>query len=465
MTAPRKRRIAVLMGGPSAEREVSLVIRRRLRQGAARAGPRGDRGRRRPRPRPRRRRADRGQARRRVQRAARPLRRGRLHPGRARAARDSLYPFGRARLGARHGQADRAAGCSPRPASPAPRAASMRRAEVLGRPRHGAALRHQAAQRGLLGGRPDRVRGRQRAPVAEDWTFGELVLVETLHPGPRDPGGGDGRPRARRHRDPPQGPVLRLRGEIHRGQGRARHARADPARRPMPRRCASALPPMPRSAAAACRAPTCATTTPPGAPGAPLHARDQHPARHDAALARARDQPPMPASASPSWFHGSWRTRHARVEGSPAAARPPRAGASRPRTCARRCAGHCRSPAAATLATGGLWLHRERRRRAPRRRRRRDALLSASAGMGLHVENVLVTRPQPRASRRRRRRARRRTRHADPRLRPLRAPSGASRPCPGYAPPPSSAACPTPSISAWSSASRSPCGRRTASSP
>ena len=49
------------------------------------------------------RRAD-AEARRRVQRAARPLRRGRRDPGRARLARHSLHPFRRARLGARDGQ-------------------------------------------------------------------------------------------------------------------------------------------------------------------------------------------------------------------------------------------------------------------------------------------------------------------------------------------------------------------------
>ena len=78
-------RVAVLYGGISAEREVSLLHRPAGDPRAARGRLRrhADRGRRRPRRRHRRAHAA---PRRRVQRAARPLRRGRRDPGRARLA-------------------------------------------------------------------------------------------------------------------------------------------------------------------------------------------------------------------------------------------------------------------------------------------------------------------------------------------------------------------------------------------
>ena len=84
----RMSRVAVLKGGRSLERQVSLQLRR-ARRGRARAPrPRGRRHRRRPRPR---RAPARARARRRVRRAARPRRRGRHRPG---AARDrSAIPY------------------------------------------------------------------------------------------------------------------------------------------------------------------------------------------------------------------------------------------------------------------------------------------------------------------------------------------------------------------------------------
>ena len=110
----RMTRVAVLYGGMSAEREVSLSsgaqviaalreagfevtpieVGADLRAVIARARPGAGRG---------------------VQRAARPLRRGRRDPGRARLARHSLHPFRRARLRAGDGQGARRRRCSPPP--------------------------------------------------------------------------------------------------------------------------------------------------------------------------------------------------------------------------------------------------------------------------------------------------------------------------------------------------------------
>ena len=93
--------VAVLMGGWSAERPVSLSSGKECADALEEAGYRVTR-------------VDVGrdiaevlaklEARRRLQRAARPVRRGRLRPGRARDPRHSLHAFRRARLGARHEQ-------------------------------------------------------------------------------------------------------------------------------------------------------------------------------------------------------------------------------------------------------------------------------------------------------------------------------------------------------------------------
>ena len=162
MSSRTAARIAVLMGGRSAEREVSLVSGREcaaaLRQEGFEvveidAGADLARG------------ARRGEARRRLQRAARPLGRGRLRPGHPRMARHPLHAFGRARLGAGDGQAPRQADLRRRrPAGGAghdrlPRACA-------GRASDGAALCGQAEQRGLVGRGLHRAGGRQRAAAA-----------------------------------------------------------------------------------------------------------------------------------------------------------------------------------------------------------------------------------------------------------------------------------------------------------
>ena len=94
------RRVAVLKGGASLERQVSLRSAARVEDALERLGIERDRDRRRTarssRP------AARGRARRRLRRAARPRRRGRHRAGAARDRRHALHGLGRARL---HGAA------------------------------------------------------------------------------------------------------------------------------------------------------------------------------------------------------------------------------------------------------------------------------------------------------------------------------------------------------------------------
>ncbi len=125
------KRVAVLMGGFSAEREVSLAQRRGRAGGAGEGGLRGRHhrcaarsahpgGRHRAPTKP-------GGG---VQRAAWPLRRGRHDPGPARHHGHPLHPFRRAGLGAGDGQADRQAACSPPPAFPCAEGRVVTRAEA-----------------------------------------------------------------------------------------------------------------------------------------------------------------------------------------------------------------------------------------------------------------------------------------------------------------------------------------------
>ena len=94
--ARRMSRVAVLKGGRSLERQVSLRSGARVAGRARAARPRGDRGdRRRPRPR---RPADRGAPGRRVRRAPRPRRRGRNRAGAARGDGHPLHRLGRVGL-------------------------------------------------------------------------------------------------------------------------------------------------------------------------------------------------------------------------------------------------------------------------------------------------------------------------------------------------------------------------------
>ena len=141
--------VAVLMGGWSSEREVSLSSGENVARALRRAGLRRAAASTSARPAAAILRRAHAAARRGVQRAARPLRRGRLHPGRARGARHALHPFRRARLGARHGQADGQDAVRRRRACPAPRAASCTRDELAQGRSDAAALRREADQRGL----------------------------------------------------------------------------------------------------------------------------------------------------------------------------------------------------------------------------------------------------------------------------------------------------------------------------
>ena len=63
-----------------------------------------------------------------------------------------------------------------------------------------------------------------------DWPFGDQVLVERYIPGREIQVAVMGGARARRHRDQTQGPLLRLRGQVHRRPRRPLHAGTDPPR-------------------------------------------------------------------------------------------------------------------------------------------------------------------------------------------------------------------------------------------
>ena len=101
MSRARCGTVAVLKGGRSLERQVSLRSGARVEDALERLGHEVVGDRRRPRPR---RAAARGGARRRVRRAARARRRGRHRPGAARGARDPLHRLGRVGLHALLGQ-------------------------------------------------------------------------------------------------------------------------------------------------------------------------------------------------------------------------------------------------------------------------------------------------------------------------------------------------------------------------
>ena len=153
-----------------------------------------------------------------LQRAARPLGRGRLRAGPARDARHPLHPFGRAGLGARHAQGAR---------QEVMRAAGIpvRRGQRRDAPRGAAATTScrgptcSSRCRGLERRRLHRARGsRTSAAGAHDdptGRFGDDLLAER-YSGPRADLRRDGRPRARRHRDRAGrgAALLQLRGQV-----------------------------------------------------------------------------------------------------------------------------------------------------------------------------------------------------------------------------------------------------------
>ena len=207
--------VAVLMGGWSAERPVSLKSGTRLRRRAGSARlPRHAR-----RCRPRHRRGARhAQARRRVQRPARTLRRGRR---RSRASWKSCEfltpipacwppPWRCARTAPRS--------CSPPPAFPSPESVTV--------DRHEAARGHvlappyvlkpvsEGSSFGVVIVKADRTHPPQEVG-REDWPYGDELLCRTLRRRQGTDLRRDGRPGARRHRGPPGvGGLLRLRREI-----------------------------------------------------------------------------------------------------------------------------------------------------------------------------------------------------------------------------------------------------------
>ena len=110
-------RVAVLKGGRSLERQVSLRSGARVEDALGAARPRGGARRRRPRPDPA---AARRAPRRGLRRPARPRRRGRHRAGAARDPRHPLHGLGRAGVLAGDGQGARPSTCCSRPGIPTP---------------------------------------------------------------------------------------------------------------------------------------------------------------------------------------------------------------------------------------------------------------------------------------------------------------------------------------------------------
>ena len=179
------KRVAVLMGGWSAEREVSLVER------AANAPTRWTR------PATRSRRIDVDARSRGAGRGAEPRPDVVFNALHGRGGEDGtiqgvlemlahpLHPFRRARLGAGDGQADGEGGVRRAPACRSPRAVVVARAELADGDPMPRALRRQADQRGLERRRAHRPRRRQFLARARSrgWAFGDEVLVERYVPG------------------------------------------------------------------------------------------------------------------------------------------------------------------------------------------------------------------------------------------------------------------------------------------
>ena len=209
--------VAVLMGGWSAEREVSLTSGRGVAEALRGARP----SRRRDRHGARRRRQARARGpRRRVQRAARHAGRGRIDAGPARHHGAALYAFGPRHLGDRDRQGADQAGARP-PRHPHARGQGGGEREPVRRRSAAAPLCAEAGQRGLVGRRRDRHRRQQlRQPdrTATPKGRGSIsthLLAEPFIRGQRtDRRGarrGGGAARARRHRAQDRQRLLRLR--------------------------------------------------------------------------------------------------------------------------------------------------------------------------------------------------------------------------------------------------------------
>ena len=158
--------------------------------------------------------------RRRVFGAARPLRRGRLRPGPARAARHPLHRLGRAGVGAGDGQAQ-GQGAVP-PAQPAD--AALLRASTAAKARPRRAARHlrlpvawsSRAREGIVARRaPRRRRRRARAAPSRRRCASTTTCWSSASSTARRSRRGPRRPRARRRRDRPARGLLRLRSTSH----------------------------------------------------------------------------------------------------------------------------------------------------------------------------------------------------------------------------------------------------------
>ena len=223
------KRVAVLYGGKSSERRGLAEDGRGHRQGAQEKGYDAvlvdvDARRRRPAAR----REDRG----RLQRPPRPLGRGRLRPGAPRGDGDPVHRLRRRRLGHRDGQDPLEAPLRlgrPRrlrlPGLPRRR----RREDPRGRPAVRPPLHREAGRRGLVGRRLARAAGvgaDRRLPGGREVEGGRDRRA--VREGEGGPGGRPRREGARRHRGGAGQRLLRLRGQVHRGDDAVLLPGADP---------------------------------------------------------------------------------------------------------------------------------------------------------------------------------------------------------------------------------------------
>ena len=233
----QSRKIGVLLGASRASARFPCARARPCSRPSRDRGPRRRPHLRRPR---RRCRPPPGADRRRVHRAPRPLGRGRLHPGPARAARHPVHRLRRDGVRARDAQGQ-GQGAVP-PAQPAdarvlharrgrPAATLAEHARRLRLP-----VRRQADPRGQLGRRHDLShRSRSSRPASRR----RCASTTRSSSSASSPAGGLGRdprrPRARRRRDRAARGLLRLREQVHARRDRLLRAAA-PVARALPRR-------------------------------------------------------------------------------------------------------------------------------------------------------------------------------------------------------------------------------------
>ena len=404
---------------------------------------------------------------RRLQRAARPRRRGRHDPGRARDAAHSLHPFGRARLGGRDGQADgedalrrrrpagrRRASCSCARRARRGRSDAARRLSSSRSTKARASACASCAAATIRGARRSRTGRLATRCMVERYVPGREITVAVM--GERALGVLEIVPR---------GTLLRLHREIRAGRLRPSDPGADPRRGPMTRRSTS------RSRAH--RALGCR-----GVSRADLRYDDTAGEPGRMVLLEVNTQPGMTPTSLVPGHRASCRHRLCRAGALDGGERGMRwLNAARPPATACRGAGaRWRTPAPARAIVGGgvaVAARRRRRRRACSSRRGPDAAAApvaaqradrASAALGFAVADVAVEGREHDRPRDDPRRARRHARHADPRRRPGARQGAARSAALGALGRGSSGACPTRSSSAWSSASRSPSGSTTASS-